>query len=106
MKIDTKNSYPLLAAYYSRIRGAQKSRNVFANKSVLIDLQIPRSGIGNTLNKLSSFHQRRGKLLENLGKPLVAIRAYESAKYYQPENVSLYKELTNIRIQLIKGIKV
>ncbi len=65
----------------------------------------PRDSLRSLLNRQRDFHFQRGKLYEKMQNPRAAISAYEKAKYYKPSDISLVKQVHNIRLDRIQNLK-
>ncbi len=66
----------------------------------------PRVAFSALLNRQSIFHSHRGKTFEKLGNTRAAISAYEKAKYYKPSDISLAKQVQNLRLERLQNLKV
>ncbi len=65
----------------------------------------PRGAFRALLNRQSIFHSHRGKTFEKLDNTRAAISAYEKAKYYKPSDVSLAKQVQNLRLERLQNLK-
>jgi len=65
----------------------------------------PRSAFRALLTRQSIFHSHRGKTFEKLDNTRAAISAYQKAKFYKPSDVSLAKQVQNLRLERLQNLK-
>lgn len=66
----------------------------------------PRGALRSFLDRQRNFHFHRGKIYEKMHNTRAAISAYERAKYYKPSDVSLVKQVQDLRIDRLQNLKV